>query len=191
MGLIFGLGALGFLITRQTINRDSPEIAETTLNSAPAESTIAETNSSGLTNPEIAQAKPALPVFDDASAQQVIQKWLDSKSAALGKSHQIDKLNGILAPDLLTKWSNTARYYQQTNTYRNYQHNLKISSVVFDPKKPNLATVEAEVQEVAQHYQGSKLNSSQSYDDNLLVRYQLIKKGDNWLIQTSQVLKTL
>ena len=62
---------------------------------------------------------------------------------------------------------------------------------MFNPKKPNLATVEAEVQEIAQHYQAGKLNSAQSYNDNLLVRYQLIRQDGSWLIQTSQVLKTL
>ena len=192
-GLIFSLGALGFFITQQTINRDSQKIAET---AAPkAELTKAEIPEP--TEPTVSQpkpeepVKPALPLFDNASARQVIQQWLDSKSAALGKSYQIDKLNSILAPELLSNWSNTARYYQQTNIYRNYQHKLKITSVVFDPKKPNVATVDAEVQEIAQHYQGSKLNSAQSYDDNLLVRYQLIKQGNFWLIKTSQVLKTL
>ena len=199
MGLIFSLGALGFFITKQSLNRNSPEIAETSLKLEPknlsetaleveaAQLKTTEPTESSTSEPE----KPALPVFDNASAQKVIQQWLDSKSAALGKSYQLEQLNSILAPDLLTKWSNIASYYQQTNIYRTYQHKLKIRSVVFDPQKPDVATVEAEVQEIAQHYQTGKLNSSQSYDDNLLVRYQLIKQGDSWLIQTSEVLKTL
>ncbi|MEM9271357.1 MAG: IMS domain-containing protein [Cyanobacteria bacterium P01_F01_bin.143] len=190
-GLIFSLGALGFFITQQTINRDSQKIAETAPNVEPTKAEIPEPTKLPVSQPNPEPVKPALPSFDNASAQQVIQQWLDSKSAALGKSHQIDKLNSILAPELLNSWSNTARYYQQTNIYRNYQHKLKITSVVFDPQKPNVATVDAEVQEIAQHYQSSKLNSAQSYDDNLLVRYQLIKQGNSWLIQTSQVLKTL
>ena len=203
MGLIFSLGALGFFITKQSLNRKSQEIAETPLKlevknlseTAPnlevAKLKTTEVTDSAIPKPQAEPEKPALPVFDNASAQQVIQQWLDSKSAALGKSYQLEKLNSILAPDLLSKWSNIASYYQQTNIYRTYQHKLKIRSVVFDPKKPNVATVEAEVQEIAQHYQTGKLNSSQSYDDNLLVRYQLIKQGDSWLIQTSEVLKTL
>ena len=202
-GLIFSLGALGFFITKQTLNRNAQKIAETTIESEqttrsqttpnlePERIEIKQPTNSSVTQPPTKPEKPAIPVFDDASAQEVIQKWLDSKSAALGKSYQIEQLNSILASDLLTKWTSTARYYQQTNIYRDYQHKLKISSVVFDSQKPNLATVEAEVQEIAQHYQGGKLNSSQSYDDSLLVRYQLIKEGDSWLIQTSEVLKTL
>ena len=203
MGLIFSLGALGFFITKRSLDRNSPEISKTPLkleqtnlsqtppNLETAKIKIPEQIDSSVSKPKTEPVKPALPVFDNDSAQQVIQKWLDSKSAALGKSHQLEQLNSILAPDLLTKWSKTADYYKQTNSYRTYQHKLKISSVVFDPKKPNLATVEAEVQEIAQHYQAGKLDSSQSYDDNLLVRYQLIKQGDSWLIQTSEVLKTL
>lgn len=205
IGLVFSLGALGFFITKQTINRNSPEIAATTPESDPTN--LAETSpnpetakieTKETTDSSVSQLQPenkpeqsARPIFDDVSAQKVIQKWLDSKSAALGKSYQLEQLNSILASDLLTKWTNTARYYQQTNIYRDYQHKLKINSVVFEPKKPNVATVEAEVQEIAQHYQAGKLNSSQSYNDNLLVRYQLIKQGDSWLIKSSEVLKTL
>ena len=202
MGLVFSLGALGFFITKQTLNRNSQEVAENLdldqantvevpLNLEKTEIDITKQKDSSASKPKTEPKKSALPVFDNNSAQQVIQKWLDSKSAALGKSYQTEQLNSILASDLLTKWSSTARYYQQTNVYRDYQHKVKISSVVFDPKKPDIATVEAEVQEIAQHYQAGKLNSSQSYDDNLLVRYQLIKKGDSWLIQASEVLKTL
>ena len=203
IGFIFSLGALGFFITKQSLDRNSQEISETPLkleqtnlsetppNLEPAKIEITEQTDLSVSKPETEPVKPALPVFDNASAQQVIQTWLDSKSAALGKSYQLDRLNSILAPDLLTKWSNIASYYKQTNSYRTYQHKLKIHSVVFDPQKPNVATVEAEVQEIAQHYQAGKLDSSQSYDDNLLVRYQLIKQGDSWLIKTSEVLKTL
>ena len=203
MGLVLSLGALGFFITKQSLNRNfkevadnSPNLEKTNLSQTPldletAKIEIPQQKNNSVSKPKTKPVKPALPVFDNNSAQQVIQKWLDSKSAALGKSYQFEKLNGILAPDLLEKWSTIASYYQQTNTYRTYQHKLKIRSVVFDPKKPNLATVEAEVQEIAQHYQAGKLNSSQSYDDNLLVRYQLIKQGDSWLIETSEVLETL
>ena len=203
IGFIFSLGALGFFVTKQNLNRNSKEISETPLeleqtnlsvtspNLESAKIEITKQTDSSVSKPETEPVKPALPVFNNALAQQVIQKWLDSKSAALGKSYQLDQLNSILAPDLLTKWSNIAGYYKQTNSYRTYQHQLKIRSVVFDPQKPNVATVEAEVQEIAQHYQAGKLNSSQSYDDHLLVRYQLIKQGDSWLIKTSEVLKTL
>ena len=203
IGFIFSLGALGFFVTKQSLNRNSKEISETPLeleqtnlsatspNLESAKIEITKQTDSSVSKPETEPVKPALPVFDNALAQPVIQKWLDSKSAALGKSYQLDQLNSILAPDLLTKWSNIAGHYKQTNSYRTYQHQLKIRSVVFDSQKPNVATVEAEVQEIAQHYQAGKLNSSQSYDDHLLVRYQLIKQGDSWLIKTSEVLKTL
>ena len=199
LGLIFSLGALSFFITKQTLNRDSQEITEATtdVNNDVNNLDIAQSKINEQKTPSVSRTKaepdqqPKLPVFDNVSAEQVIQKWLDSKSAALGKSYQIDQLKGILVTDLLNKWTNTANHYKKTNTYRSYQHKIKIRSVVFEPKKPNLATVEAEVQEIAQHYQAGKLNSAQSYNDNLLVRYQLIRQDGSWLIQTSQVLKTL
>ena len=66
-----------------------------------------------------------------------------------------------------------------------------MQSAKIDPNDENKATVEAEVKEVAKHYQGGQLDTAQSYDDNLLVRYQLIRQGDKWLINDTQVLKTL
>lgn len=133
--------------------------------------------------------KPKL-TFTETS-QQVIEKWLNSKSAAFGKNHQIDSLNSILAEPLLSTWRKRATDYQTGNLYREYQHQVKMRSAQIDPNNPNQAVVEAEVKEVAQHYQAGQLNNAESYDDNLLVRYQLIRQGNQWLIQNAEVVKTL
>jgi hypothetical protein len=57
-----------------------------------------------------------------------------------------------------------------------------------DPQKPNQATVDAAVREIAQYYQGSQLNARQSYDQNLLVRYEMIRKEDQWFIRGINVI---
>ena len=140
--------------------------------------------------------KPTKPVvvpkltFKQQS-QQVIQSWLTSKSAAFGKEHQIDKLNDILAEPLLTTWRDRAKTYQQENLYREYEHGIVMRSAIIDPTDKNRATVEAEVKEVAKHYQNDRLDNAQSYDDNLLVRYQLVRQGEKWLIDRAEVLETL
>ncbi|MEO0927430.1 MAG: IMS domain-containing protein [Cyanobacteria bacterium J06643_13] len=134
-------------------------------------------------------AKPKLTLTEQS--QQVVQKWLDSKSAAFGQDHQINRLNSILAEPLLTTWRERAIAYQQGDTYRQYEHGIIMRSAKLDPKDKNKATVEAEVKETAQHYQSGQLDPSQSYDDNLLVRYQLVRQADKWLIQQSEVLETL
>ena len=127
----------------------------------------------------------------DRQSQQTIQAWLDSKSAAFGKQHLIDKLNNVLAEPLLSTWRDRALAYQQGDSYRDYEHQLTVRSAKVNPQNRNQATVEAEVREVAQHYQSGQLDNAQSYNDNLLVRYQLVRQGEKWLIQDSEVLKTL
>jgi hypothetical protein len=138
-----------------------------------------------------AKPKPKpVPTITEQS-HQAIQGWLTSKSAAFGKEHQIDSLNSILAEPLLTTWRDRAKTYQQENIYREYRHEIIVRSAKIDPQDQNKATVEAEVKETAKHYQSGQLDNAQSYDDNLLVRYQLVRQGEKWLIQATEVVKTL
>jgi hypothetical protein len=141
------------------------------------------------TKPLTAEPKPQLTLTQQS--QETIEGWLNSKAAAFGKEHQIEQLNSILAEPLLTTWRASAKIYQAENSYREYQHAIVMRSAKVDPNDQNKATVEAEVKETAKHYQSGQLDNAQSYDDNLLVRYQLIRQGEKWLIQQAEVLKTL
>ena len=180
--LMFGAGAMAFAVKRLLFSPNSPEQLAVALAQP-----VVEAPPKPEPKPVVAKPKPT---FLERS-QQTIQQWLTSKSAAFGKEHQINELNGILAEPLLTTWRDRATDYQQSNTYREYQHKVTMKSATIAPDNPQKAVVEAEVKEVAQHYQGGQLDQAQSYDDNLLVRYQLILQGDNWLIQNAEVLKTL
>ena len=185
LGLVFGTGAIGFTAIELFL---SPDVKT-------ADNALAI----ALDRPAIelppkkkvvaAQPKPE-PTFAEVS-QQTIQTWLDSKSAAFGKEHQIDRLNDILAEPLLGTWRDRAMAYKQGNFYREYEHNLTVRSATVDPNDKNKAIIEAEVKEVAQHYQSGQLDNSQSYNDNLLVRYQIIRQNNKWLIKDAEVLKTL
>ena len=149
--------------------------------------------------PKPVKPKPVKPVVEKPKpkltfkqqSQQVIQSWLTSKSAAFGKEHQIDKLDSILAEPLLTTWRDRAKIYQQENFYREYEHGIVMRSATIDPADKNRATIEAEVKEVAKHYQNGQLDNAQSYNDNLLVRYGLVRQGEKWLIDRAEVLETL
>ena len=184
-GLIFGVGALGYIATKLFLNP-----AQKTAQSAQLAIAISQPN---IELPPV-KAKPVVAkpklTFTEQS-QQVIDRWLKSKSAAFGKERKIGELNSILAEPLLTTWRDRANKYVEDDSYREYQHQVKIRSAKVNPQNSNLATVEAEVKEVAQHYQSGQLDSTQSYDDNLLVRYQLIRQNDKWLIKNTEVLKTL
>ena len=184
-GLIFGVGALGYGITKLFISPTHETAAEAQLAIAVSQPNIELPPVK--TQPVVAKPKPTFA----RQSQQVIEKWLTSKSAAFGKNHRIGQLNSILAEPLLTTWRDRAAAYQKGDFYREYQHQIKMRSAKINPQNSNLATVEAEVKEIAQHYQSGQLDNAQSYDDNLLVRYQLVRQDDKWLIQNTEVLKTL
>ena len=182
LSFIFGVGAIGIIAKKLFLN--------------PSQQTAKAQIAIAVSSPAI-ELPPAKPVVAkpkltfEQKSQKVIEKWLSSKSAAFGKGHQISELNTVLAEPLLTTWRDRAVAYQEGDFYREYQHQIKMRSAKIDPKDSNKAVVEAEVKEVARHYQSGELDNTQSYDDNLLVRYQLIRQGDKWLIQNAEVLKTL
>ena len=183
-GLIFGAGALAFMATKLFLS--------------PSQQTAKAGIAIAVSDPAIelppVKAKPVVakpkPTFTEQS-QQVVQRWLNSKSAAFGKEYKVSELDRALADPLLTTWRDRVVAYQEGDFYREYEHQIKIRSAKVDPSNPNKAVVEAEVKETAQHYQSGQLDSTQSYDDNLLVRYQLVRQKDKWLIQNAEVLKTL
>ncbi|MEM7592761.1 MAG: IMS domain-containing protein [Cyanobacteria bacterium P01_A01_bin.83] len=193
--LIFGVGALGFVVTKLFLSprpqiATQPQLAIAISNPAvtiPPKKETKETKE--IKKTVVAAPKPKVTLT--SQSQQVIQTWLQSKSAAFGQEHQIDQLNQILAEPLLTTWRERAKVYQQENLYREYEHKITMRSAKINPQDRNQATVEAEVQEVAKHYQSGQLDQSQSYDDNLLVRYQLVRQQGKWLINQAEVVKTL
>ncbi len=191
IGLVFGVGSLGFVLTRILL---APSVKQAS--TVETEYLAISLNKSLLELPSVAkqppQPKPETEKgLTDQVAQQVVQQWLNSKSAAFGNEYKIDQLNNILTAPLLSQWRDRVTTYQRGNFYRTYQHTVKIKAVKFDPKNPTQGSIEAEVREIAQHYQNKQIDPSQSYNDNLLVRYDLIRQGEKWLIKNIEVLKTL
>ena len=195
--LVCGIGVLGFIYTKlqlesasevATTVTPSPEIEPTPVTPDPIPE-VTTPQELPVETPEVTTEVPTKDLNPEL-AREVIQEWLDTKAAALGKEHQIDRLDSILTGSLLTQWRDRSTKYQQNNIYRQFEHTLEIESVTIDAENPDVATVEAKVTEIAQHYQG-EIDLSQSYNDNLLVRYELVRQNDSWLIQNSEVLQTL
>ncbi len=186
ISLVLGVGAIGFTTTKFLLDSSWKTAKQE------EQLTISVSTPPVRLPPVPAKTTAVQPklTFEDRS-KQVIQTWLDSKSAAFGKEHQIEALNQILVSPLLTTWSGRARDYQQENAHREYQHSIKMRSAAIDKDNPDLATVEAEVREIVKHYQAGQLQEAKSYDDNLLVRYQLVRQQDKWLIKDAKVLETL
>ena len=116
-------------------------------------------------------------------ASGVIEGWLSSKSKAFGQEHNIAALSVTLAEPLLSQWQVRAARDKQRGIYRQYDHKVEIKSLKFDPNNPNQATIQARVQEATKYYRdNSNAKPTKLENDDLLVRYQLIRQNDQWRI---------
>ena len=150
-----------------------------------------------INQPLIEIPKPSSePIVDDgtltkANAKGVVNSWLSAKKSALGQNHNIESLNSILTGTSLALWRNIAQQVRQKNNYRTFNHsNLIIESVDTVPANNNQAAIEATVTEQAQFYERGQINEQRSYNDNIRVRYMLIKIGNKWRIKDMSVLST-
>ena len=128
-------------------------------------------------------------ILTERSAQEVIQSWLTAKAAALGQKHDTEKLEQVLIDPKLSYWKSQAQVVSRDKSYIVYKHgDVKVSKV--DPSKEKLdqAKVTAEVSEVREEYDESgKLRNSAS-DQDLKIRYSLLRKEGEWRIQDWEVL---
>lgn len=179
--MLVGLGACTMLVKSLQSNR------------APVALLESNNLEIGLTRPplDIPRAEASLIIagtLTPETAQLMIEEWLTNKSQAMGNTYQIDSLKAVLTQPMLSTWGDRAERLKSGKSYYQYQHQIKVRSVNLNKKDPNQALVEAQVKEVAKFYQDGKLNAQKSYDDNLLIRYELIRQGDQWKIKDSQVL---
>jgi hypothetical protein len=177
---LLGLGILGWIIYQVAQGFSSPRLD-------PNQPLVS------LNEPPVAIPEPgSLPrengALNPAKAQEVLNTWLSTKAQALGESHNVEALDEILVDPVLSRWERSAIATQRNNAYWQYDHTLNIESVEFSEEQPNQGTVTAQVQEGAQYYQGGELQESASYEDNLRVRYQLVRVNDQWKIQNWEVL---
>jgi len=133
-----------------------------------------------------AEVMEGIPLSKE-TAKETIQAWLEAKSAAFGSEHQKEQLKEVLTGSALEIWQQRAAVLQGNNYWR-YDHQVDVRSVTNNPKNPNLATVEAIVTEKAMYFHNGKEIVNRSYNESLKVRYDLVRQGDKWLIEKTQVL---
>ena len=121
------------------------------------------------------------------TAKEVIETWLSAKTSALGQKHDIDGLKEILTGAVLSQWQSVAQQEQEEKRYRQYKHNLEIVAVSKKGTDKDYVSVDAKVQEVTQFYQNSQ--QKKSSNENLRVRYDLVRKEGKWLIQRMSVIQ--
>jgi hypothetical protein len=121
-------------------------------------------------------------------AREIITMWLSVKTKALGEEHQIALLESILTEPILGTWRDTAESLEQENAHREYDHSVRVENVDFNADAPNMARVDVAVRETARAFRGGQPDASESYDDNLRVRYELVRQNDLWRIRSMTVL---
>ncbi|TFI51159.1 DUF4101 domain-containing protein [Mastigocladus laminosus UU774] len=127
-------------------------------------------------------------LLTEATAEEIIQTWLATKSAALGPNHEIDSLDNILIDSALTQWQLVAKEDKADNRYRKYQHTVKVESLEINPKDQEHAAVQASITEATSFYENDQLNQKKSSSETVRVRYNLVRKTDGWRIREISVL---
>jgi len=180
--LFVGLGVLGFAYKWSQIDNSAISISKD-------EFPLDSLDSSANPNSETSEVVFSEQILNETTARSAIETWLKNKSLAFGVDRQIDELNEILVDPLLTRQRNAAVYFKNNNAHRIYNHAIKIELVKANPENPHLATVDARVKEAATHYQNNSYDRASSYDDNLLVRYHMVRHDGSWFIKDINVLQ--
>jgi ARC6-like, IMS domain/DnaJ domain len=126
--------------------------------------------------------------INENTAKEIVETWLKTKAESLGKNHAIEKLSEILTDGAFSTWEKQAKSAKQSNDYWEYQHSVTIKSVQKNPKNSNEAKIDAMVNENAKLYENGKINQGDSYQKDLLVRYEVIRKDGQWYIRKMNVL---
>ncbi|MEG5137159.1 MULTISPECIES: IMS domain-containing protein [unclassified Microcoleus] len=137
--------------------------------------------------PEPSAPAPVSGEITDEAAGQIVQSWLSAKAAALGPNHAVEELKQVLTEPALSRWQLMAEAQQKNNAHQRYVHKLEVKGVKTNPTNPDRAEVEAQVSEKAEVFDRDQLVTSRN--ENLRIRYDLIRQDGQWRIMDWQVMK--
>jgi len=189
LGGVLGIGVLGFAIVG-TFNW----VRQALQNSSAAKLAEGQPNIS-LAQPPLEIPAPNAPIvipggpLAEEGARQIVVTWLSVKSKAFGNKYEVEQLDSILAEPTLLTWRARVRKLKQNNSYREFDHKVTIESVNTSSDNPDAATIEAAVRETAKVYNNGTLDQLASYDENLRVRYNVVREDKQWWIQRMQVIE--
>lgn len=174
---IFAVGAVGFLLFRSV----------KFFTSKPADDQLlVQLDQPVISIPDQTAASPLSGDMNQATAQRVVEFWLDAKKDAMGQSHAVEKLTQVLAEPKLAEWRKNAEDAKRENWYKQYEHTVEVDAVEISPTDPSQATAKAAIAEVTKYYEGEQLTDTKT--DNLQVRYSLVLQDNQWRIKDWQVL---
>lgn len=127
--------------------------------------------------------------LDQVTATKIVNQWLNAKVQATGPDYDSSELTKILTEPQLSRWVSNSRDLRNKNAYRRYEHQAKIESHQVNPQDETQGIITAKIGEKSQYYRNGALIPSLSYEEDLLVKYELVKDGDQWLIKNIQIIK--
>ena len=160
------------------------EQASVSLEAAPIEIPALEAAAAA---PEPSAPAPVSGAVTDESAGQIVQSWLSAKAAALGPNHTVEELKQVLTEPALSRWQLMAEAQKRNNAHQRYVHKLQVKGVKTNPTNPDRVEVEAQVSEKAEVFDRDQLVTSRN--ENLRIRYDLIRQDGQWRIMDWQVIK--
>ncbi len=129
-------------------------------------------------------------ILNNNTALNIVNQWLEAKTQATGPDYDFTKLNQILTEPQLSLWLVNSKALQADKAYRRYEHEVEILSAKTNPQNETKGKIQARVKEKSQYYVNDTLLANSSYEDNLVVEYNLVQQTNKWLIQEIQVIKT-
>ena len=130
---------------------------------------------------------PPSGAMTEEAASDLVQSWLSAKAAALGPNHAVEELKQVLTEPALSRWQLMSEAQQRNNAHQRYVHKLQVNGVTINPSNPDRAQVDAQVSEKAEVFDRDQPVSSRN--ENLRVRYDLIRQDGEWRIMDWQVIK--
>ncbi len=174
---IFAVGAAGFLLFRSVKFFTSR---------ATDDQLLVQLDQPVIPIPIETAATPLSGEMNQATAQRVLEFWLDAKKDAMGKSHTVEKLTQVLAEPKLAEWRKNAEDAKRENWYKQYEHTVKVDTVAVSSTDPSQATATATIAETSKYYEGEQLADTKT--ETLQVRYSLVRQDNQWRIKDWQVL---
>ena len=135
---------------------------------------------------DMSMAKPGSPL-SASEASSLVKQWQRIKSEALGPQHRMERLEEVLAGNLLQQWKVRASELALKGWY--YKHDLKSKTVnaVRQGKKPGTATVIATLKEGVTVYKPDE-PQPQTFVSEYSVEYQAMHRpGGRWVLTAATV----
>jgi len=174
---LLGIGTVSFLTSR-TVRWATGQMQGPRLSSTPLAVSLA---APPIDIPPPPTTSEQIGVSD--IAERTIDNWLAAKRDALGPDYRADALSEVLVEPVLSQWQRRAAAAVRENWHWEYDHAVTVESVEPDDPTADALTVRAEVSETGRFFEFEVQNTAASYDDRLIMQYDLIRQDGDWYVQ--------